>query len=89
MDSKYSLLQKNGLHSTSVNGKRKFSNGSLSGYLPSKRPNLQHTPKIITHSQSQQSNISSNANSNGSNKKNLPAAQQHRLQLPIFGVQSL
>lgn len=91
MDSKYSILQKNGLHSngsnfTGVNGKRKFSNGTLTGYLPPKRPNLQNTPRIITHSQPQQSNSSSNANSNGSNKKVSPITQQQRVRLPIFGV---
>lgn len=76
MDSKYTLVGKNGSNSTVSNLKRKFSYGS-SNSVPSKKLNLQPTKPV-------QPSIKSNASQN--DRTVVKDIQQQRRQLPVYAV---
>lgn len=85
MDSKYSIFSKNKPNQSntspfSQNMKRKFAYSSPSLLPPTKKPNLQNTPKL--------SNPSQNSPQNGStmvfNKSS--DIQKQRKQLPVYAV---
>lgn len=84
MDSKYSYFDKNGSNgSGSLNGKRKFSYGSMSGSPQVKKPNTQFVTKSPVTSTQTTSTASTHAN--GANKK-VPNNDKPSQQLPILGV---
>lgn len=80
MDSKYSIFSRNKPSPFSQNMKRKFAYSSPSSLPPTKKPNLQSTPKL--------SNPSQNSPQNGStivfNKSS--DIQKQRKQLPVYAV---